>query len=81
MISVLFHTLFFTFGKDTYSQSFKYKEYIVNGAKLSIFVFSYGKYSPVREKNLSRVWKTCCKIRKLNKNNSFICYIFKDVFL
>ena len=33
-ISVLFHTFFFMFGKVIDSQSFKYKEYSVNGAKL-----------------------------------------------
>ena len=33
-ICVLFHTFFFTFGKVTDSESFKYKEYSVSGANL-----------------------------------------------
>ena len=34
MISVMFLTFFFAFGKVTDSQSFKYKEFVVSGAKL-----------------------------------------------
>ena len=41
MISVLFHTFFFTFGKVTDSQSFKYKEYSVSGAKLFLEEYTY----------------------------------------
>ena len=56
-ILVLFHTFFFTFGKDTDSQNFKYKEYSVNGAKL---ILSYVLYLRSTE-DIDSPWALCLR--------------------